>query len=60
MDLNEVKVKAGELRASIEKLLTDFRRETGYTPGVTIETKSQRTNDGDKVHQRVNISLNVS
>jgi hypothetical protein len=56
---NEVRKKAAELKSGIEKLLKQFRDETGYTPEVKVETRVKPTNDKTFVSQNVSITVTV-
>jgi hypothetical protein len=56
---NLVKQKAAELKSGIEKLLKQFRDETGYTPEIKVETRIQKTNDRNFISQVVGITVTV-
>lgn len=58
-DIAVIKTKAKKLKSDVEALLTAFRKDTGYTPKVEVETKYRATNDGTFTYQIVSVTLQV-
>lgn len=56
---NDVKQKRDKLKTDIEALLTNFRNETGYTPLISVETNTKKTNDREIVWQKVGVTITV-